>query len=375
MGVRLGTGYAYDSNGNTLTSVTGSNTSTYAWDFENRLTSVTLPGAGGTVSFKYDPFGRRIYKSSSSATSVYAYDGDNLVEETNATGTVVARYEQTQNIDEPLAMLRSSTTSYFHADGLGSVTSLSSAAGSIANTYTYDSFGKLTASTGSLVNPFQYTARESDTETGLYYYRARYYDPAPGRFISEDRIGFDGGVDFYAYVENAPTILIDPYGLDSSPWGPILNRLGPVFGGPRVPTPGVTSTLHCTIPSECNFQPEMQTALDCFQKTLSHPVTITCGNGRHDLDDPHMHGLAVDISLNANPWLTRGDAENAFAKCFPQGKGGSYAQQEYNSDNPANGTHIHIQFTPGQGVVSTFAPGIKPHGKPKPKSPPPCCGN
>ena len=83
-------------------------------------------------------------------------------------------------------MLRSGATSYFHADGLGSVTSLSNAAGSIANTYTYDSFGKLTASTGSLVNPFQYTARESDTETGLYYYRARYYDPSSGRFISED---------------------------------------------------------------------------------------------------------------------------------------------------------------------------------------------
>ncbi len=145
------------------------------------MTSVTLPAGGGTISFKYDPFGRRIYKSSSTTTSIYAYDGDNLIEETNSSGAVVARYEDTQNIDEPLAMLRSSATSYFHADGLGSVTSLSNAAGSIANTYTYDSFGKLTASTGSLVNPFQYTARESDSETGLYYYRARYYDPSTGR--------------------------------------------------------------------------------------------------------------------------------------------------------------------------------------------------
>jgi len=65
-------------NGNTLTKATGSNTTTYAWDFENRLTSVTLPGSGGTVSFKYDPFGRRIYKSSSTATSVYAYDDRTL---------------------------------------------------------------------------------------------------------------------------------------------------------------------------------------------------------------------------------------------------------------------------------------------------------
>jgi len=202
----------FDSNGNTLTNVVGSNTTSYAWDFENRLSSVTLPGTGGTVSFKYDPLGRRIYKSLSSGTSVYAYDGYNLVEETNATGGVVARYEQPQNIDEPLAMLRSSTTSYFHADGLGSVTSLSNAAGSIANTYTYDSFGKLTASSGSLVNPFQYTARESDSETGLYYYRARHYDPSTGRFLSEDPIGFRGGYDFYRYVYNNPVGSTDPTG-------------------------------------------------------------------------------------------------------------------------------------------------------------------
>ena len=208
-----GTTYTYDSNGNTHTKVVGSNTTTYAWDYENRLSSVTLPGSGGTVSFKYDPFGRRIYKSSSAATSIYAYDGDNLIEETNSSGAVVARYEDTQNIDEPLAMLRSSATSYFHADGLGSITSLSNAAGSIANTYTYDSFGKLTASTGSLVNPFQYTARESDSETGLYYNRARYYDSATARFLDEDPIEFWSGVNFYAYVHNDPIDFFDPTGL------------------------------------------------------------------------------------------------------------------------------------------------------------------
>jgi YD repeat-containing protein len=55
--------YSYDYNGNLLTSTTGSNTTSYTWDFENRLSSVTLPGSGGTVSFHYDPFGRRIQKS------------------------------------------------------------------------------------------------------------------------------------------------------------------------------------------------------------------------------------------------------------------------------------------------------------------------
>ncbi len=209
-------GHFLDYNGNTATEVTSSGTTTFAWDFENRMSSVTLPGSGGTVSFKYDPFGRRIYKSSSSTTSVYAYDFDNLIEETNSSGTAVARYAQTENTDEPMAMLRSATTSYYHADGLGSVTSLSNAAGALAQTYTFDSFGKQTASSGSLTNPFQYTGRESDAETGLYYYRARYYDPTVGRFISEDPTGFKGGLNFYPYVTNDPANQTDPMGFDSN---------------------------------------------------------------------------------------------------------------------------------------------------------------
>ncbi len=110
-------------------------------------------------------------------------------------------------------MLRSATTSFYQADGLGTITSLSSGAGALAQTYTFDSFGNQTASSGSLTNPFQYTARESDPETGLYYYRARYYDPTAGRFLSEDPIGFDGGNNFYTHVENDPNNWTDPFGL------------------------------------------------------------------------------------------------------------------------------------------------------------------
>jgi RHS repeat-associated protein len=165
------------------------------------------------VQFKYGPFGRRIYKSSSSGTSVYAYDGDDVVEETNGAGGVIARYSRGVNIDEPLAMLRGGATNYYHADGLGAITSLSNPAGALAQTYTFDSFGKQTASSGSLTNSFQYTARESDMETGLYYYRARYYDPSAGRFLSQDPIYFGGGINFYNYASDSPTNFSDPTGL------------------------------------------------------------------------------------------------------------------------------------------------------------------
>ncbi|HWZ43831.1 MAG TPA: RHS repeat-associated core domain-containing protein, partial [Candidatus Saccharimonadales bacterium] len=66
-----------------------------------------------------------------------------------------------------------------------------------------------------LTNPFQYTGRDFDSETGLRYYRARYYDPVVGRFISEDPTGFDAGINFYAYVSNRPTGLRDPGGMNA----------------------------------------------------------------------------------------------------------------------------------------------------------------
>jgi RHS repeat-associated protein len=205
-----------DSNGNTQTKVVGSNTTSYAWDFENRLNSVTLPGTGGTVSFAYDPFGRRIKKVSSAGTSIFAYDDVNLIEETNATGAVVARYAQDRRIDEPLAMLRGGATSYYHADGLGSITSLTNTAGAVAATQVYDSFGNTTSSSGTLTNPFRYTGREADDNIHAYFYRARYFDPFSGRFVSEDPARFPGGINFYTYVENDPVGLIDPFGF--CPW-------------------------------------------------------------------------------------------------------------------------------------------------------------
>jgi len=143
----------------------------------------------------------------------------------------IAHYTQGPGIDEPLAELRSGVTSFYEAEGLGSITSLSNSAGALAQTYTFDSFGNQTASSGSLTNPFRFTAREFDPETGLYYYRARYYDPAVGRFLSEDPIAFEGGVNFYSYVANNPINAIDPFGL-CEPSQDIKTCLEKVFGQP-----------------------------------------------------------------------------------------------------------------------------------------------
>ena len=203
-------------NGNTLSDSSGKQ---YSWDFEDRLTSVTVPGVG-TTTYRYDPFGRRIQKSSPTWTGSFVYDGHNLIETVNSSGAIVARYTQTRVMDEPLAELRSGgSSSYYEADDLGSITSLSSSAGALANTYTYDSFGNLTNFTGALSNPFQYTAREFDQESGLDYYRARYYDPTTGRFLSEDPLRFKTNVNFYPYALNNPTRFNDPSGLSAADVG------------------------------------------------------------------------------------------------------------------------------------------------------------
>jgi len=150
-------------------------------------------------------------------TTIYLYDGmdisSNVIEEMDYAGSVLARYTHSPVIDQPLAELRSGVASYYQEDGLGSVTSLSSGGAALANTYAYDSYGKLSASSGTLINPVQYTGREFDSEIGIYEYRARYYDPSAGRFLSEDPVGFDGGTDFYAYATNNPANFIDPSGL------------------------------------------------------------------------------------------------------------------------------------------------------------------
>ena len=206
--------YTYDYNGNTLTDASGRS---YTWDFENRLTQVTLPGTGGTATFKYDPFGRRIEKvftqNSTTTTTNYLYDGDNAIETVDQNGAVLAKFAQGQNIDEPLAESVSGATYDYEQDGLGSATSLTNSSGALSLSYTYDSFGKITASSGSVSNPFRYTGRDFDTETSLYYYRARYYDPATGRFLSEDPSGFSDGLNFYRYVWNDPSSYSDPSGL------------------------------------------------------------------------------------------------------------------------------------------------------------------
>jgi len=113
---------------------------------------------------------------------------------------------------------------YYHKDGLGSVTGLTDAEQNLAAIYKYNAFGAVTVQTGTVVNPYKFTSREFDSDSGLYYYRARYYSAIVGRFITKDPIGFRGGVNFYVYAKNNPINLSDPYGLWCIPWFSLTSK-------------------------------------------------------------------------------------------------------------------------------------------------------
>jgi RHS repeat-associated protein len=105
-------------------------------------------------------------------------------------------------------------------DALGSTIALVDSNGNLVTQYSYDPFGNTIISSTTNSNGYQYTGRENEGN-GLYFYRARYYSPLLGRFINEDPLGFAGsGPNFYAYVHNSPTNLVDPFGLqdNASPW-------------------------------------------------------------------------------------------------------------------------------------------------------------
>jgi len=199
--------------GNPLTQTSPSGTITSTWDSRNRLTGITGPSL--TASFAYDAFGRRATKTIGDVTTAFRYDGLDVVRESSG-GSDVA-YLRSLAIDEALVRTDPTTGTFLFADGLGSTVALTDAAGATATEYTYEPYGRTEATGTPSANPFHYTGRENDG-TGLYYYRARYYDPTRSRFISEDPLGIDVDLNVYSYVGSSPTNFVDPLGLSRIPY-------------------------------------------------------------------------------------------------------------------------------------------------------------
>ena len=235
--------YAYDEKGNLTEKKhkVDETVTRYDWDTENQLTRVTkhemetaLPSE--TITYAYDALGRRIEKrimdeKGNETSKKYVYDNEDILMEFNGEGLFQKFYVHGLGIDNPLAMLKDNEETrndtedlkayYYHKDGMNSITSLTDESGDEVEKYIYNAFGKMTVfderdnklEQSKLDNPYSFTGREHDSETGLHYHRARYYNPELARWISEDPIEFNSGdMNLYRYVFNNPLIYTDPSG-------------------------------------------------------------------------------------------------------------------------------------------------------------------
>jgi RHS repeat-associated protein len=200
----------YDDNGNMYRKTEGSTVTDITYDALNRLTAVSKTGMA-SQSYTYDDQGRRLSKTIGSATTNYLYNGPDIVAEYTNWTNAAAQYTHGPNIDDPIIRSTTSSTQYFHQDGLGSVIAVSDRTGATTGTQRFDAWGNKLASTGTIPQ-YGYTGREPD-ETGLIYYRARYYDPSIGRFTQRDPLGQNAGINPYAYVNANPVNFNDPMGL------------------------------------------------------------------------------------------------------------------------------------------------------------------
>ena len=218
----------HDDNGN----LTCDGTRYFGYDFRNNLVNVLT-----VASYEFDVFNRRTkkYVNATAATTRCIYDGQSLIEEYDGSDNLIHLFVNGQQIDEPRVMIGpdyadvdgdQNTTEevrlYFHADQVGSIVAVTGPDETVVEQYEYMPYGAVTIKDGqgtdlngtsAILNPFMFTARRFDEETGLYHYRHRAYDPVAGRFLQRDPLGYVDGPSLYTYAGGCPTTQTDPLGL------------------------------------------------------------------------------------------------------------------------------------------------------------------
>jgi RHS repeat-associated protein len=212
----------YDANGNTTHAANGN---TYTYDSENHMTSMT--GNGKVITMTYDAFGNRVAKTVNGVTTQYLVEDDvnptglpQVLEEVQ-NGAAVRTYTYgLQRISQSLSPIVTGsnawTTSFYGYDGGGSVRQLTNSAGVVTDEYLYDAFGNSFTKTGTTPNNYLYRGEQYDSDLGLYYLRARYYNPATGRFLSRDpnegQRRNPMSLHKYLYANGDPINRLDPFG-------------------------------------------------------------------------------------------------------------------------------------------------------------------
>ena len=203
---QFGAAYEYDQNGNLI----GDGVNRYTFDPRNRLTTALTPRY--EVQYEYDALDRRMAVTVDGRRVRCVHDGARVIEEHDVAGNLIRRYVHGPGWDNPVRLTTAEGEFFYHRDAIGSIVALTDFTGTVVETHGYTPFGKPSgdSTTG---NRRLFTGREYDAETGLYYYRARYYSPEIAAFLSPDPSGTRGGdVNLYAYAYNSPQMYLDPTG-------------------------------------------------------------------------------------------------------------------------------------------------------------------
>jgi RHS repeat-associated protein len=272
--------YQYDNEGNRTrrTNIATGEVTEYTWDYRNRLTAVTFKDSQGNVTksvqYTYDAFNRLVSRTvdadgdgEQTATSTYSiYDGQQVALEFDSTGAVERRYLSGPAVDQVLAEeTAAGVVEWLLADHEGTIRDVAEHDSqthetTVVNHLTYDAFGNITSQTNAAKQPHvTYTGRYWDADAGLYYYRARWYDPIVGRFISEDPKGFAAGdPNLLRYVKNSPLTHVDPTGMDSCETG----QVGAYPGKPEDPPGWITRGEIRELARHCYGNTEMLSELE-----------------------------------------------------------------------------------------------------------------
>ena len=210
------TTYQYDPDGNLTNKVAGAGMATYTWSYDNRLLGLTTDGVVWQNFFDAD--GNRARASSNGVVTDFVFDstglGNVVGEYDHGSSSLIARYAHADGLLSRIGTPGSDVS--FAFDAIGSTTELVNNSGMVPNAYVYSPYGEQLFAQGSVPNDFQFVGGSGVRAevAGLCFVRARYFDPATGRFNAEDPIGLDGGsVNLYQYAKNTPTLAIDASGL------------------------------------------------------------------------------------------------------------------------------------------------------------------
>jgi RHS repeat-associated protein len=213
--------YGYDKDGNLISQTGSSDTTSFAYNSLNELIKVVTPT--DTWIYQYNALGERVAAIHNGEKITYVLDPTGL-------GNVIAAYDSSGNLVNDYAygvglVMQSGPNGadYYQFDALGSTVGLTDGSGNLANTYSYDPFGQQLSVANSVAKPFGFVGLFgvfTDPQTGLQLMRARFFDPAIGRFTAQDPLHqFVGNVNLYSYANNCPTTKVDPAGKFPIPTG------------------------------------------------------------------------------------------------------------------------------------------------------------